>query len=114
MYDPNLGRLISEDPIGFAGGDANLYSYVSNNSVNLIDPSGNEGEIFNTGMSIAGGGLVGFGGSLSNALSEQNMPSRAGQAKLGFGTPKPNSPRVNWHRTFHFDGPHSKVPYPTF
>ncbi|HCA58759.1 MAG TPA: hypothetical protein DEP46_12345, partial [Blastocatellia bacterium] len=27
-YDPKLGRFISEDPIGFAGGDVNLYGYV--------------------------------------------------------------------------------------
>lgn len=27
-YDSNLGRFISEDPIGFAGGDVNLYGYV--------------------------------------------------------------------------------------
>ncbi|MBK7707789.1 MAG: RHS domain-containing protein [Acidobacteria bacterium] len=29
-YDSNLGRFISEDPIGFAGGDVNLYGYVGN------------------------------------------------------------------------------------
>jgi len=39
-YDPVLGRFISEDPIGFAGGSVNLYAYVSNNPVNLIDPYG--------------------------------------------------------------------------
>jgi len=27
-YDPETGRFISKDPIGFAGGDANLYNYV--------------------------------------------------------------------------------------
>ncbi|MBK8148718.1 MAG: RHS repeat-associated core domain-containing protein [Acidobacteria bacterium] len=26
-YDSNLGRFMSEDPIGFAGGDVNLYGY---------------------------------------------------------------------------------------
>jgi RHS repeat-associated protein len=39
-YDANLGRFISEDPIGFAGGDVNLYGYVWNNSQNYTDPSG--------------------------------------------------------------------------
>jgi len=41
FYDPKLGRFISEDPIGFAGGDVNLYGYVYNNPQNLTDPSGN-------------------------------------------------------------------------
>jgi RHS repeat-associated protein len=38
-YDPNVGRFISEDPIGFEGG-INLYSYTANNPINFIDPSG--------------------------------------------------------------------------
>jgi RHS repeat-associated protein len=40
-YDPTTGRFLSEDPIGFMGGDVNLYAYVVNNPVNLSDPSGN-------------------------------------------------------------------------
>ena len=39
-YDANLGRFISEDPIGFRGGDVNLFGYVNNNSVNRKDPLG--------------------------------------------------------------------------
>jgi RHS repeat-associated protein len=39
-YDPIVGRFISEDPIGFTAGDANLYRYVGNNSVNATDPTG--------------------------------------------------------------------------
>jgi RHS repeat-associated protein len=39
-YDPQVGRFISEDPIGFAGGDINLYGYVWNNPQNLTDPMG--------------------------------------------------------------------------
>ncbi len=39
-YDPQAGRFSSEDPIGFNGGDVNLYRYVQNNPVNLVDPKG--------------------------------------------------------------------------
>ncbi|MBK6780624.1 MAG: RHS repeat-associated core domain-containing protein [Gemmatimonadetes bacterium] len=40
-YDPALGRWISEDPIGIAGG-LNVYAYAGNDPVNLTDPSGLE------------------------------------------------------------------------
>ncbi|KLU02240.1 biogenesis of outer membrane [Rhodopirellula islandica] len=39
-YDPATGRWLSNDPIGFAAGDANLYRYVGNGPTNAIDPSG--------------------------------------------------------------------------
>ena len=54
-YDANVGRFISEDPIGLAGGinlyvyvdsvgkpltETNLYLYTGNNPVNFIDPTG--------------------------------------------------------------------------
>ena len=38
-YDPALGRFISEDPIGFAGG-INPYAYAGNDPVNTTDPYG--------------------------------------------------------------------------
>ncbi|MGH7966665.1 MAG: RHS repeat-associated core domain-containing protein [Candidatus Binatia bacterium] len=39
-YHPILQRFLSEDPIGFGGGDVNLYAYVLNNPVNHVDPTG--------------------------------------------------------------------------
>ncbi len=57
-YDPATGRFLSEDPIGFAGGDANLYRYVGNNPVNAIDPTGE------AWWQVALGAL-GLGGSIS-------------------------------------------------
>lgn len=41
-YDPQVGRFISEDPIGFLGGDFNLYAYVVNNPANFRDPTGKQ------------------------------------------------------------------------
>jgi RHS repeat-associated protein len=39
-YHPGLGRFISEDPIEYASGDINLYSYASNDPINASDPLG--------------------------------------------------------------------------
>jgi RHS repeat-associated protein len=40
FYDSQIGRFTSEDPIGFAGGDVNLYGYVMNNPLGFADPFG--------------------------------------------------------------------------
>jgi RHS repeat-associated protein len=39
ILSPTLGRFLQTDPIGYAG-DINLYGYVRNDPVNLIDPLG--------------------------------------------------------------------------
>jgi RHS repeat-associated protein len=41
-YDAETGRWTVKDPIGFAGGDSNLYGYVVNDPINWIDPLGLE------------------------------------------------------------------------
>ena len=38
-YDPNTGRFLTRDPIGYAGG-IDLYGYTGNDPVNGLDPSG--------------------------------------------------------------------------
>ena len=40
FYDAGTGRFLSEDPIGFDGGDSNLYRYVSSSPTNFRDPAG--------------------------------------------------------------------------
>jgi RHS repeat-associated protein len=39
-YSPAFQRFVSEDPLGFGGGDANVYGYVYNNPITLVDPYG--------------------------------------------------------------------------
>ena len=39
-YDAFTGKWTAKDPIGFAGGDSNLYGYVLGDPVNLVDPWG--------------------------------------------------------------------------
>jgi len=41
-YSPAFQRFISEDPIGFWGGDINLYAYVRNSPLNFRDPFGRD------------------------------------------------------------------------
>jgi RHS repeat-associated protein len=37
---PTLGRWVSQDPLGFAAGGTNLYSYLNDGPVNRFDPDG--------------------------------------------------------------------------
>jgi len=39
-YNPSLMQWMSPDPIGYDGGDVNLYRFVGNDPVNRVDPSG--------------------------------------------------------------------------
>lgn len=39
-YNPQLGRWLSRDPIGYSGGDLSLCRYVGGQPTNAVDPSG--------------------------------------------------------------------------
>ena len=39
-YDAYTGKWTAKDPIGFSGGDSNLYGYVLGDPVNFVDPMG--------------------------------------------------------------------------
>lgn len=49
-YDASVGRWVSKDPIGFAGGDANLYRYVGNSPGMYVDPNGLFGDPWTVGQ----------------------------------------------------------------
>jgi RHS repeat-associated protein len=55
-YSADTGRWVSKDPIGFSGGDTNLYGYVLNDPLNYIDPEGTDSFLVVSGGS---GGLPG-------------------------------------------------------
>jgi RHS repeat-associated protein len=44
-YDPGIGRFLSEDPIGFRGGDYHRNRQVTNSPHNFIDPMGTAGVV---------------------------------------------------------------------
>ncbi len=74
FYMPDRGRFTSKDPIGFAGGDTNLYSYVGQNPVNFVDPWGLIDEYF--GLAI---------GNPSMSLQEPIGPTRISVNYLDIG-----------------------------
>ena len=76
-YNPATGRWTAKDPIGFAGGDPNLYRSVGNDPVNFIDPTGNGAVGFvvrRVGKGLVSGGLAqllmgGFGAGMGGISS---------------------------------------------
>ena len=59
-YDAQVGRWVSEDPIGFAARDANVYRYVGNDPANATDPSGLDRYLYRR-WSCLGAGAIGHG-----------------------------------------------------
>ncbi len=94
-YRPTFQRFIAQDPIGFGGGDANLYGYVWNEPANLFDPSG----LLGGGVAIggefgAGLGSAAVGGSVSAGggyFTSGGWGGFASGGALGLG-PKLNPP----------------------
>jgi RHS repeat-associated protein len=109
LYDPNQRRFISPDPFVqdlYAGQALNRYSYVLNDPLNLIDPSGFEGEGAGDGDylvppvstappgSTAARGIRGGNGGSSEStnLSKQPGKGSSGAYEKEFGKstdPKP-------------------------
>lgn len=58
-YDAQSGRWLSKDPIRFNGRDTNLYGYVLQDPVNLIDPNGEDA--IDAGLEIIGNIQVDIG-----------------------------------------------------
>ena len=86
-YDPTTGRWTARDPIGFAGGDTNLYGYVLGNPVNGIDLNGLQSFDVASSFGFTGGHLPqsSAGAEASNRLPDQyNVFNHYGKAWLYF------------------------------
>lgn len=91
-YDPQLGRFISEDPIGLAGG-INSYIYVNGSPINYVDPTGKfalllplipviTGADFLIGTGLAGT-LLGLDRMLSSGRPQGFWPGDEGAEEWG-------------------------------
>ncbi len=77
-YDPVVGKFISEDPIGFGGGDGNLSRYVHNRATNFVDPSGWAEEPNPTGKAPINGNthFNGEGNAIKKQFEDNVFPDR--------------------------------------
>lgn len=86
-YSYELQRYLSEDPIGFAGGDINLFIRVGNNPVNWIDPYGLDATI-TLYPGASGFGHIGIGVNTPNTVGLYPDPN-AGNIKIVTGQDVP-------------------------
>lgn len=89
-YDPQTGRWTARDPIGFAGGDTNLYGYVVQNPINRTDIIGlSPNQIQGNGSPVASVSInvgAGIGVSTNIAVSDAGVTFTGGVGVgIGFG-----------------------------
>ncbi len=81
-YDPAIGRFITPDPIGLAGGDVDVYGYCLDDPINFIDRTGLFGEFGSSGSGgFSGSGLGGYSG-----YSGVSMGGSAGSELGGYSS----------------------------
>ena len=89
-YDSDVGRWTAKDPILFAGGDTDLYGYVRNDPINLIDQ---HGLIIGSILSKGIGKIVGQ--TAQEAALSGKIADAAISAVLTFDTNNTVVPKVN-------------------
>jgi RHS repeat-associated protein len=78
-YDATVGRFVSEDTIGFEGGDSNLYRYVINSPTNYSDPYGEDLYSFVDKLDEF---AAGFGGVVTSPLKPFGLDTNSIREKL--------------------------------
>lgn len=101
-----MGRFISQDPIGFAGGDANLYRYVGNSSPNATDPSGliSSKEVIEGAIKELKGHIAAGRIDKDEAYFRLSILRRALQRRIGFEEPEAYRNPKYWTDTVDADG----------
>lgn len=92
-YDSEIGRWTTKDPAGFEGG-VNLYTYVDNDPVNVIDPEGELAFLIPILAGAAGGAAIDIGlqlllnGGNFSCIDWGQVALSAGLGALGGGALK--------------------------
>jgi RHS repeat-associated protein len=71
-YSPAWGRFLQSDPIGYGGG-LNLYAYVNNDPLNLLDPFGMSADSPSYGKSLLQGTVNAVPGAYYSGLAQQQF-----------------------------------------
>ncbi len=79
-YDPETGRWTAKDPIGFSGGDTDLYGYCLNDPVNLSDSGGKIPVPVIAG--VIAGTIVGAVDFITTFIATQSVGQAAASAVL--------------------------------
>jgi RHS repeat-associated protein len=87
-YNPNTGRFLSEDPIGFDGSGPNLYAYADDDPIYWVDPFG---------LDVTVAWLAGLGGNPAghiavrinngNYIGLENVEGTDGRAAMDLTEP---------------------------
>ncbi|GBC59937.1 hypothetical protein DENIS_0879 [Desulfonema ishimotonii] len=81
-YDPDTGRWTAKDPIGFAGGDTDLYGYCLGDPINWIDPDGLE-DIPGKLIGKKGGVTIEHYGSADHGPAHAHVKGQGTETKIG-------------------------------
>lgn len=93
-YDPAIGRYLTPDPIGLAGG-VNLYSYVQNDPVNLTDPRG---------LFIGSAGAKVIGKIMGRSAQEIAVAGRASDSAVSIAIESTGGVPIDAPKTFGYIG----------
>ena len=66
-FSPEIARFLSQDPLGFASGETNLYRALKNNPLRFVDPYGYLSLSQMVGI-VVGGALIGVGVAVIGAV----------------------------------------------
>jgi RHS repeat-associated protein len=104
LYNPDTGTFLQKDPLGFGGGDANLFRYCGGDPVNNTDPFGTtvrfSGDVtaINTAINYLNGSST-FAGIYSSLQSSSQVYTITTNYSFGNGSfaPAANGGTIVWN-----------------